>query len=107
MVQRSGLDGDGLPALGRGRVGALAELQPGQRVIGIKAGGGDSEHAGTLTRPAGSMRHPAKGSRKSTMAVTVYCLLITRRNSAVRPVSRPTGDRPPRRPGTVTQRPAA
>jgi hypothetical protein len=27
------------------------------------------------------MRTPAKGGRKRTMAVTFYCLLITRRNS--------------------------
>ena len=65
MVQRGGPDGDGLPALGEGRVRTLAELKSGQRVVGIEAGGGDGEHARTLTRAAGSMRTPRKATARA------------------------------------------
>ena len=50
VVERGGLDRDRGPAVRRGRVGMLAELQPGQRVVGVEACGGDSEHDLHLSR---------------------------------------------------------
>ena len=67
VVQRGCLDRDDLPAVRRRRVRALTESQSSQRVIGIDAGGGDSEHARTLaaraTATAGYRRKARAGNR--------------------------------------------